>query len=33
MADEFLDDKPMLALMPPGSEEEEDTFSVGGVTQ
>ena len=33
MADDFLDNKPMLALMPPGSEEEEDTFSVGGVTQ
>ena len=33
MADDFLDNKPMLALMPPGSEEEQDTFSVGGVTQ
>lgn len=33
MAGDFLDDKPMLALMPPGSEQEDDTFSLGGVTQ
>ena len=33
MADDFLDNKPMLALMPPGSEEEDDTFSIGNVTQ
>ena len=33
MADDFLDNKPMLALMPPGSEEGDDTFSIGNVTQ
>ena len=34
MADDYLDNKPLLALMAPGSEyEEDDTQSLGGVTQ
>ena len=34
MADDYLDNKPLLALMPPGEEyEEDDTLSLGGMTQ
>ena len=33
MADDYLDNKPLLALMAPGEEyEEDDTQSLGGVT-
>ena len=33
MADDYLDNKPLLALMSGEEYEEDDTLSLGGVTQ